>query len=328
MAIQVTLIGLGQVGASIGMALAEQKDKIYRVGHDKEFNVEREAQKKNAIDKAEHNLPRAVEDSRLVVLSLPASQVRDTLEFIAQDLQDGTVILDMSPFKVGVAEWAKELLPEGCYYVGIVPTVGPTFLNIDGKGLESAKADLFAKSIFFVAAPQGTPGEAVELASNFVSLIGATPMLADIHEVDGFLSAAHLLPQLASVALLNATLDQPGWNDARKIAGRVYAATTTAIEFDDSASLQVTSLQNRTNITYALDVYIAALRGLRDDIANGDTESLAERLKSAQTGRDRWLGEHFTASWDDTRQPAPSEYPSLSERLFGALTGKRANKKK
>ena len=44
MALQVTIIGLGQIGGSIGMSLSKHTEKLYRVGHDKEFSVEREAQ--------------------------------------------------------------------------------------------------------------------------------------------------------------------------------------------------------------------------------------------------------------------------------------------
>jgi prephenate dehydrogenase len=34
MTIQITVIGLGQVGASIGLALLDHKEKIFRCGHD------------------------------------------------------------------------------------------------------------------------------------------------------------------------------------------------------------------------------------------------------------------------------------------------------
>ena len=40
MSVQITIIGLGQVGASIGLALAEQKS-IKRVGHDKNYQTAR-----------------------------------------------------------------------------------------------------------------------------------------------------------------------------------------------------------------------------------------------------------------------------------------------
>ena len=129
MAIQVTIIGLGQIGASIGMALAQHPDKLFRVGHDKAFNVEREAQKKDAVDKAEHNLPNAVREAKLVILALPVTEIRETLGFIAQDLQAGTVILDTAPVKAEVAKWAKEFLPENCFYIGIVPALAADFFN-------------------------------------------------------------------------------------------------------------------------------------------------------------------------------------------------------
>ena len=96
---QITIIGLGQIGTSMGMALAAHKASIVRVGHDKKAELERDAQQKDAIDKAEHNLPTAVRDARIVVLTVPVSQVRDTLEFIAPDLKEGTVVLDTSPSK-------------------------------------------------------------------------------------------------------------------------------------------------------------------------------------------------------------------------------------
>ena len=39
MPVQITIIGLGQIGASIGLALAAHKDKVTTVGHDKEFSI-------------------------------------------------------------------------------------------------------------------------------------------------------------------------------------------------------------------------------------------------------------------------------------------------
>jgi prephenate dehydrogenase len=325
MAIQVTIIGLGQIGASIGMALAKHKDSLFRVGHDKEFNVEREAHKKGAVDKAEHNLPTAVRDARLVVLALPITEIRETLSFIAQDLQDGTVILDTAPVKAEVAKWAAEFLPQGCYYVGIVPALAAEFLGDKGSGLDSARADLFSSSIFLVSAPSGTPGEAVELASNFVRYLDATPMLADQLESDGLMASAHILPQLVSAALLNATVNQPGWKDIRKVAGRPYTAATSATDFDKEEALKMLSLHDNTNVIHALDSMIAALRGLREDIQNGNEASLKNRLSGAREGHEDWIKERTNANWVEM-QKDPTNYPSVSERLFGSVMGRKVKK--
>ena len=327
MAIQVTIIGLGQIGASMGLALLQHKNTVTVVGHDIELAVERAAEKKGAINKGEHNLPRAVKDARIVVLALPVNQIRETLEFIAPDLMEGTVVADTSPIKAEVAKWAKEILPEGCYYVGLVPTLAAASLSDTGTGLDSAKAELFSKSVFLVSAPPGAPGEAVQLMSDFVKLLDATAMLTDILESDGLMTSAHLLPQLVSAALLNATVEQPGWLDKRKLAGRSYlSATSGLLPQDDPESLQMMALHNRENTVRSLDTMIAALRALRDDIDEGRETVVTTRFEAAVNGRKNWVNERMLANWVEL-QKEPADYPSLSDRLLGGLIGRRTKKK-
>jgi len=321
---QITIIGLGQIGASMGLALAAHKESVLRVGHDLKREVERDALQKDVADKMEHNLPSAVRDAKLVALAIPVSQVKETLEFIAPDLQDGAVVLDTSPVKAGVQKWAKEILPEGRYYVGLAPAFNPETLHEFGLGLTAARADLFSKGLFLVSAPSGVPEEAVALTMNFVRLLGAEPILADLFESDGLMSTVHLLPQLVAASLLNATFDQPGWQDARKVAGRPYAAATSGIAYQDELdSLRMSVLQNRVGIVHALDMTLAALRGLRNDIESGNEEGVSARLESAVKGRQRWLGERLAADWENTRQSGMSDLPSMSERFFGGFFTKK-----
>ena len=328
MPVQITIIGLGQIGASMGLALADHKDAILRVGHDKRLDVEREASKKGAADKMEHNLPNAVRDAKVVVLCIPLSQVRETLEFIAPDLKEGTVVLDTTPIKADVQKWAKEILPEGCYYVGLVPAINPEFLHDSQTGLTAARPDLFAKSIFLIDAPNGTPESVVTLSIDFVHLLGAEALLPDLVESDGLMSTTHLLPQLVAASLLNATIDQPGWLDARKVAGRAYATVTAGLAYQDEIdSLRLSALHNRAGVVHALDVTIAALRGLRDDIENGNDDGIALRLESAFEGRERWLSQRMSADWTKSAQTKLPDLPPLSERLFGGLFAKKPREK-
>ena len=329
MPVQITIIGLGQIGASMGLALASHKDTILRVGHDKKIEVEREALKKGAADKMEHNLPSAVWDANLVVLCIPVSQIRETLEFIALDLKEGTVVFDTAPIKAGVQKWAKEILPEGCHYVGLVPAINPKFMHDFQFGLDAAQPDLFANGLFLVDASQGIPEEAATLAMDFVHLLGAKAILADSMESDGLMSTSHILPQLVAVSLLNATIDQPGWQDARKMAGRSYATVTAGLAYqDDIDSLRLSALQNPIGVVHALDVTIAALLGLRDDIEGGNDEGVALRLKSALVGREHWLNERMAAEWTNPMRTEMPDTPSIPQRLFGGMFfGRKPSKK-
>ncbi|MCE9644542.1 MAG: prephenate dehydrogenase/arogenate dehydrogenase family protein [Chloroflexi bacterium] len=325
MPVQITIIGLGQIGASMGLSLAAHKEAILRVGHDKKSAVEQEALKKGAVDRVEHHLLSAVADARLVILSIPVSQVRETLQLIASDLKPGTVVLDTSPVKAEVTKLAKELLPEECYYVGLVPALNPEALHNLQFGLDAARPDLFANSLFLVDTPPGTTEEAMVLAMDFVRLLGAEPLISDMIESDGLMSTAHLLPQLVAASLLNATIDQPGWQETRKMAGRAYAAVTAGLAYQDEIdSLRMSALQNRVNIVRSLDVTIAALKGLRDDIEKGDDDGVADRLESALEGRQRWLRERLTADWKNEARSDALDMPSFSERLFGGMFKKRS----
>ncbi|MCK6582618.1 MAG: prephenate dehydrogenase/arogenate dehydrogenase family protein [Anaerolineales bacterium] len=326
MPVKITIIGLGQIGASMGLALAAHKDKVVTTGHDKEYSVEGRAKKLGAVDQTSHNLPNAVENADLVVLALPLTEIRDTFHYIAQDLRKDAVVVDTSPVKAQVAKWAQELLPESAHYVGIVPAIGAKYLAMTETGLDSARVDLFSKGIFLLSAPPGTPGEAVKLVSDFVELLGSTAILTDFVESDGLMASTHLLPQLLSAALLNATIGQPGWNDLRKTASRNYfTATSTLTDSDGAEALGMASVHDRENVVRALNAVITSLIDLRDDL-EGNEDAFRKRLDSARNGRVNWILERGKADW--TKMPDDNfEKPSLMETLLGSKLGKMGRAK-
>jgi len=330
MSVQITIIGLGQIGSSIGLALADNK-AIKRVGHDKNHDVGQRAHKSGAVDEVKINLPASVRDANLVILSLPLSEIRETLGYIAQDLREGTVILDTAPSKGKVASWINELIPQGRYYVGLTPAMGAEHLHGTDLGVESARADLFQKGLFLINTPPKTPGEAVKLATDLVTMLGAQPMFSDELEADGLTASAHILPQLISAALVDATVNQPGWNEARKIASRAYVtATAASASYDEAKSLGEAALGNHESVVRLIDSYMVSLQKLRDDIDSKNEQEVFEFLQDAVTARERWLNDRFVAEWANIGQDT-SDVQSFGDRLSGMFLGNftgRSKKKK
>ena len=326
MPVKITIIGLGQIGASVGLALAAHKDKVVTTGHDKEIGNEQRAKKLGAVDQTNHNLPASVENADLVILAVPVSEIRDTFRYIAQDLRKDAVVVDTSPVKAEVVKWAREFLPETAHYVGIAPAIGAKHLAGTETGLDSARADLFTKGVFLVSTPPGIPGEAVKLVSDFIDLLGATPVLTDFVESDGLMTSVHLLPQLISAALLNATIGQPGWSDLRKTASRNFYASTAALADSDGVeALGMATIHNRENTIRSLNNFINALIDLRDDLEENE-DSFRKRLSSALNGRINWLLERNKAEW--TQMPDEKvERPSMMETLLGSKLGKMGRPK-
>ena len=69
MSAQITIIGLGKIGTSIGLALADETDQLTRIGHDKSMETAKSAEKLGALDKVHLNLHASVENADIVILA-------------------------------------------------------------------------------------------------------------------------------------------------------------------------------------------------------------------------------------------------------------------
>jgi len=330
MSTQITIIGLGQIGASVGMALASQK-QIVRMGYDLEPAVVRKANQLGAVDKASMTLSRAVKEANIVLLALPVDQIQETLELIASDLMPEAVVIDTAPAKEAVVEWARKALPERRYYIGMTPVINPIYLMDGDWGIEAAHADLFKNGLFAIVAPPPASSEAIRLATELATLVGAEHMFADVVEIDGLMAATHLLPQLVSVALSGITIGRPGWNEGRKLAGRSFTKVTDpTVSAESAAALASAAVHNRKNATRVIDTLIAALNDMRAEIEAGDIKALEASIAEARQGRMSWWTERWNANWAAKEQGTAVEIPTASEwmgRLIGGYRPKDKNKK-
>lgn len=331
MTTQITILGLGQIGASMGLAIKESESPIHRVGCDKNIGLEKAALSLGVVDEV-RKLPEAVRGADVVLLCLPLAEMRETLKLIGPNLKANAVVMDTAPVKSGMMNWAREFIPQGRFYLGLVPSLNPETFASSETGLNAARPDLFKRTVMVVDAPPGTPLEVEQLAVDLAKLLGAKAMLTDISESDGLMSSVHLLPQLTAAALLDATVDGSGWLDARKLAGRPFAGVTGGLAYyDDPASLKEAVLASRFSVVHALDVLMASLKGLRDDIEKGDEKSVAERLDHAFAARERWLDERSTAEWLKEGGDAielPDAAAQFRHIFFGRSVIDRKKKKK
>ncbi|MCK5793263.1 MAG: prephenate dehydrogenase/arogenate dehydrogenase family protein, partial [Anaerolineales bacterium] len=188
MKIQLTIIGLGQVGASAGLALAKHKESILRVGHDKSRDAVNLAKENGAVDKIALTLSGAVTEADIVLLALPLQETHEVLEHICQDLKDDTLVIDTSPLKIPVLGWVKEFLPDTCHYVGFTPVINAEYLNECGFGPEVAHEDLFRDNLMGVVTNQTASNKAINMATSLAQLLGALPYFSDAGEMDGLMS--------------------------------------------------------------------------------------------------------------------------------------------
>ncbi len=194
------IIGLGQIGASIGMALNNSSDLIYRVGYDENPQVMRQASKLNVVDKTTSRLNKVLETTDVVLMAIPTNQMRSMMEEILPLMKRGAILLDTALSKEMAATWAAELLPEGCSYVGLTPVINPDYLVSTDSGIDSARVDLFHNGMIAISAPPNTDSKAIKFAADLTRLLDAAVLFADILEVDSVMTATHTVPQLMAAA--------------------------------------------------------------------------------------------------------------------------------
>ena len=332
MTINITIIGTGQIGASIGLALGEQKDMFVRVGHDKDMRVANRAKDMGALDKVAANLPNSVVDASIVILALPLDQIQETLKYIAADLQEEVVVMDTAPVKHEVIQWARELLPPKRYYIGLAPVINPAYLESAGSGVEAAHADLFKKGLMAIISPQGVPSDAIKLATDFSHLLGAEHLFIDPMELDSMMSAIHILPQLMAAILLNTTVGQPGWYESRKLAGRPYAAVTSAVaQFDDAQALSTQAIASNEHLVRWIDTLMENLYTLRQQLASKEADKVLESLAKANVGREKWLAERGAGNWAAAENASNVTLPTSKDvfaRMFTFGGGRKPKEKK
>lgn len=321
---RITIVGLGLIGGSIGLALREAGVASAVIGHDKEPSASAQAKKLGAVDKTDWNLISACEESHLVILATPVSGIKPTMEAIAPYLQPGCVIMDTASLKEIVLGWAAETLPEHVHFIGGDPIISGS-AEAEG-GLAAARADLFENGLFCLTPSATAEPDAVSLVSDLVMILGAKPLFLDPREHDGLLAAVEHMPSIASMALLEMVIRQPSWRELRKVAGSAFEASTQ-LASQDPESLTKLCLSNRDNILRWIDSYTAALATLRRELDDGESEVLVQRFTIAGEERNKWLLDRASGEWEgapDVEMPGKSDM--LSDVFLGRWWRRRPKK--
>jgi len=309
---RVTIVGLGAIGCSLGLALQRSGAEVEITGHDKEPLASRQAQKIGAVHKTHWNLISACDGADLVVLAIPLQGIRDTLKALGGELRPGCVVTDTATVKTPVAAWAAESLPQGVYYVGGNPIVAT-----EGAGADAAKADLFQEATWCVVSSAPASSDAIQLVTNVVTACGAKPYFVDVYEHDGLLAATDHLPTVLAAALLKAVGASPALREMRKV-GSQQLAVATLPAWAEAATSRDVCLLNQENILRWLEVMQATLREVHELLAGGDEAQVGAFFEEARASWRQWQrGE----SAETSEVSLSDVMPSMRSMLFGRLRG-------
>ena len=293
---RITIIGLGVTGASMGLALQREETDFEIVGHDKSQDAVAAARKAGAVSRTDWNLHSSCEGADLVITAVPLVELDELYGQIAEDLKPGCLVLGVVSLMEPAIAAADAHIPEHAHFVA-----GHPVLTGVGGAL-TIRADLYQDVIFSLASSVNTDPSALQLASDLIDRIGATPLFVDAVEHDGIMAEVEQLPRVVAAAFMRLSGTSAGWREARRLAGRQFAQST---ELGGSADqLYGSSRANRDKVLVRLRQMQAELgewiEMLESVPEEGETDVLLTTLEDVEFERNDWAVHAELKDWDES----------------------------
>ncbi len=272
---QVTIVGLGLIGGSLGLALRRRRLAREVIGLSRRAATVRQAIRRGAIDRGTTDARRAVQDADLVVLAAPVDAIAPQAVRLARFMRPGSILTDVGSTKARIVRALERALPRHVAFVGGHPLAGS-----EQRGLQAATPRLFDGSVCILTPDRRTDRAALRRVAAFWKPLVGRVVIMDPRRHDRLLAqTSHVSHALAYCLALSVEADgsaslPPSFLDATRVA------KSDPDLWDDIF------LTNRAEILRAMARFETGWRGLRRLLARSDRAGLRRFLAAAKARRD------------------------------------------
>lgn len=271
---QVTIVGLGLMGGSLGMAIKRRRLARRVVGLSRHPSTLRRARACGAVDAGTTDLRRAVQDADLVVLATPVGRIVPLARRAARAMRAGSVLTDLGSAKGSIVSRLERALPSRVAWVGGHPLAGS-----EQHGIEAANADLFDGSVCVLTPTARTPRAALARVSRLWSALGVQVVTMSPSRHDRILAGTSHLPHLVAYALARAISVDPRLRAPRSLLEMTRIAKSSPALWEDVV------LANRAQLLAAVRRFDRRWAALRAALVRSDRAALRRFFVRAQACR-------------------------------------------
>ncbi len=281
---KITIIGVGLIGGSFAKGLKEKgvSKTIFGFGHN-ESNLKK-AVALGVIDQYSTDLQKAVQDSDLIMLSVPLGVMKSIMEEMKPYLKKGVIITDAGSAKSSVIAAAQSAF--GTLSARFVP--GHPIAGKEKSGVDAVDAELFVDHRVILTPTEQTDVDAVALVTQFWHALGANVESMSAQQHDEIFAATSHLPHLLAFSLVDML-------DEHQELGNVFPYTAggfrdfTRIASSDAVMWRDISVKNSTAIVKWLKQYQSKITTLTKMVENQDGEALQKLFVDAKQARDKHI---------------------------------------
>jgi prephenate dehydrogenase len=273
---QITIIGTGLIGGSIGLALKESGFSGRIVGCDREPVLE-QALKKGIVDSIESDPLEAMRGSQIVLLATPVGAIIELIGRLGVALPADALLTDIGGTKTEIMAQAAKVFGSSVSqrFLGGHPMAGKEY-----SGVEMAGPELFQDATWFVTPSpgqrldQGVIGEFL----GWIAKVGADIQSIDATEHDRLCGWISHLPQMISTGLAATLVEEFGEDASLLKAGGRALREMTRISASPYGIWRDVVLTNKKNIGEALLKLEQNLAHIRENL---DTRGLEDEFERA-----------------------------------------------
>jgi len=271
---QITVLGLGLLGGSIGLAVLHSIPRVKVVGYTHRPRTRAKARQLAVATEIVDDIAKSVSAADLVILATPISTFEKYFSQIAGALPSGCIVTDVGSTKVWPHRWAAKTLPRNVHYVGSHPVAGS-----EQRGVEFARDDLFDRAICILTTTKGTNHKAIQTLRKFWTALGCCVKLMRPADHDRIFANVSHLPHVTAAALINANN-----SEELKFAGKGFIDTSRIASGPANIWTDVL-LTNASNVTRDIDKIIEELSKLKKAIKSQDRKQIENLLGAARNKR-------------------------------------------
>ncbi|MBM3248492.1 MAG: prephenate dehydrogenase/arogenate dehydrogenase family protein [Candidatus Omnitrophica bacterium] len=273
---QITIIGVGLIGGSLGMAVKKNRLAKKVVGFARKKKTMRQALKSKAIDKGTLNLKEAVKDADLIVLATPAQTIIELAFKIAKLAKKDCIVTDVGSSKLRIVSSLEKILPKNMKFIGAHPLAGS-----EKKGVEFSCADIFKKSLCILTPTSKTKKDAFDKVKKLWAGVGACVKTLSPSEHDRVLAYISHLPHIIAFSLIQSIPDEFLELSPRGLKDMTRIASSDPILWRDIFS------SNKTQVLDAVGDFASSLEKFVKLVGSNDTAKLTKILSAIKNKRDK-----------------------------------------
>ena len=283
---RICIIGVGLIGGSLARALRTSGACKEIVGTSRHSANLEKAKQLDVIDRFETELPVAVKNADVVIVSVPVGSVDAVFKSLAECVSDNTVISDVGSTKRSVLRSAEKYLgPFSKNFVPAHPIAGT-----EESGVEASTAALFQGRRVILTPTDSTNDSAISVVQAMWQETGADVVVMDVDQHDEVLAATSHLPHLLAYSLVD-TLSQLD----KKCEIFKYAAggfrDFTRIASSDPTMWHDICLSNSNAILTVLQTFSSDLKKLEQAIKDNNSQFILDVFQRAKKSWDTFCNE-------------------------------------